>query len=653
MANDVLNVANAAELSTALANATGGETILLAAGNYGRLNLSGAEYQFPQGVTIKSADLEAPATITALNVNNAANITFDSLVFDYTFNGEPQYYRPFSVSGSSSIDFQNSVFSGDVAQGVSAASDGYGTGMGLTVRNSSDISVVDSEFFDWYKGAYFQETSDIRVAGNDVFAIRSDGMNFIDVYSVVIEDNYIHDFKRSLGSADHGDMIQFWKTGNAPASSDILIRGNVLDMGTGDYSQSLFMGSGKVSSTDPNWFYQDVVIENNVIYNAQLHGITVDGTNNLTVSNNTVLAVDGLLSGGVSIPRINLVGASTNVTVTQNVTNGINGYEGQTGWTVANNAFVQNTDPDLPGYYGDVFEVFASGETDGYNQYGVVPGSMVDNLGAVGSDLVQAYPLNGPFVPGNATTVPAPAPEPDPAPAPDPVPTPGPAPTPDPDPAPEPHPAPSPDDNTSIEPKLDGYELNIANLESANKGRGLRDDAYVADSEAGPAIVFDGDGDYARLGRLKEFEASEQIAFSVDFSRAEADGSAQRLVWNTKKFGLEVEGDGLTVFVANGDDGLHQGFTVSDLGLNDTEIHRFSVLIDQASDRLQVIVDDQVVLDERDAEFDFVGAGGREWGWKLGTKWGRYIDGEISDFRIDDEFNFVEVTDVTDDALFG
>ena len=56
-AHDIVNVTSAAELMTALGNATGGERIKLAAGNYGIISIqSGTAVNFPTDVMVVSAD---------------------------------------------------------------------------------------------------------------------------------------------------------------------------------------------------------------------------------------------------------------------------------------------------------------------------------------------------------------------------------------------------------------------------------------------------------------------------------------------------------------------------------------------------------------------------------------------------------------------
>jgi hypothetical protein len=68
---DTIRVTNAAELTQALATATGGETIMLAAGNYGRLVMidsTRANFDFASNVTIRSEDPGSPAVVTGLDM---------------------------------------------------------------------------------------------------------------------------------------------------------------------------------------------------------------------------------------------------------------------------------------------------------------------------------------------------------------------------------------------------------------------------------------------------------------------------------------------------------------------------------------------------------------------------------------------------------
>ncbi len=201
---------------------------------------------------------------------------------------------------------------------------------------------------------------------------------------------------------------------------------------------------------------------------------------------------------------------------------------------------------------------------------------------------------------------------------------------------------PSEEDSGELEPLIrGGYKLEIANITSNDKLK-LHDDTHIVDTQNGPSLYFDGKKDYASLGRMAEFEKSQKIGFSVDFTKSSADGGSERLVWNHMKVGLTLEGDGVRIHAANSDAHFARGFQIANLGLNDGAQHSATVMIDAETDRLQVVVDNVLVLDEKNTDFDFVGAGGREWGWSLGTAWNRWFEGNVQDFQVSDDFTFVE-----------
>ncbi|MFT4149721.1 MAG: right-handed parallel beta-helix repeat-containing protein [Paracoccaceae bacterium] len=391
-----ITVSNLTELYSALKASTGGETILLEGGDYGSFSLnakSGFDLDLNH-VTITSADPSDPAVFSGLGLNGVSNLTIDNVVFDYTFKaGDASYLTPFSVAKGTNVTISNSVFDGDVASGVSEAADGYGYAYGLSVRDSTGVSIEGNEFHTWLRGAIFQNSTDLTVTGNEVHDIRSDGMNFADVQGVVIEDNYFHDFRASYASGDHRDMIQFWTTGTTEPSTDITIRSNTFDIGEGSYTQSIFMRNEEVDSgrAGTAMYYQNVVIEDNTIYNGHLHGITVGETKGLTIANNSVIAVQDqdnpdASSSAVWVPTIRVAAKSTDVEITGNAVASINGYSGQSGWSVKDNAYIQNTDPYGDGYYGNVFVSSSLDASNGVHSYVALPGGILGTTGAGSSE---------------------------------------------------------------------------------------------------------------------------------------------------------------------------------------------------------------------------------------------------------------------------
>lgn len=918
----VINVSTRAELYAALSTAQGGETILLAEGDYGSLSLwegCGLNVKFPANVTLTSADAEKPASFSSMNLVKVENLTIDAVVFDYEYkSGDATSLRPFSVISSKDISITNSVFEGDVASGTNMTADGFGTAIGLTVRGSQNITLDGNEYLEWWRALTVDNSKNIEVTNNEIHDIRSDGMNFVDVQGVLIEGNYIHDFKASRESIDHADMIQFWTTGTKEPSTDIVIRKNVLDIGDGNWTQSIFMRNEMVDSglAGHEMFYRNVLIENNTIYNSHIHGISIGATDGLVIRDNSVLHVpDTSAAGGgtaaVNVPTIRVAPVSESVTITGNVTAAIAGSTGQSDWLVKSNAFVQSTNPFGVGYYGDVFVDSTVLDSDGAHHFIVEPGGLIDSLGA-GSSTIQltkiktvgevlftvetvdgnaaarvfdashtkllvgthlpnsnyvwtfsdgttatglsvthtfpsggsydatltvkmpdgtqssststltlrgsqvidfdsasgafrafstgkdqllataanlddgaiqllrtgtaasvaaeqvsalrgsddfeinltlqadqvgtggeVFRIHGAFVASVSTggifvmsfsssdgkvyalkgspslpvndgaahdisvrvvdgmmvmeidgetaakgtfggtlptsgmqgltfgnpwgkanflgdvsafsididvedypgvTIPSVTKDTPVSPeliVPELV-------------APEPVEAVPPvvEADTSVltaplhGEDWDGFVLDIDAMVGGSKK--LVDDAVAVVTDGTARIILDGDKDYVNVGRLKQYENSDRIGFSVDFTRDSEASGDDRLVWNHQRLGLTVNEDSLTIHVGTVDRGF-TSYTARDLNIRDEEMHRVSVLVDTDTDRLQVIYDNAVVLDVTGTDFDM--PDGYQWGWSVGTAWNRYYDGEIHDFRVGDQFDFVEPSGLVTPSL--
>ncbi len=361
----VITVSDAAGLRAALQDAQSGDEISLTGGDYGKLLLkpsASLDVDFPEGVVIKSADPDDQAVFTGLDLRGVSNLRFESVTFDYQYAaGDPVWLRPFQVQDSSNVQIVDAAFVGDFPEGVSEDVDGFGTGVGLSVRDSSDITIADSTLTGFHRGVIVSGSEDVTLSGNELWDMRSDGINAAGVTGLVIVDNHIHDFRVSPTSTDHPDMIQIWTNGTTSPSTDIVIDGNLLDIGQGDPVQSIFIRNDVVDRglAGAEMFYQRVTITDNVIVNGQTHGITVGETDGLMIANNTVVHSDGGYPDGVDssveIPRIEVANASVNVTIADNITSDIAGDVDQASWQVSGNAIVQDQDPFASGYYEDVF----------------------------------------------------------------------------------------------------------------------------------------------------------------------------------------------------------------------------------------------------------------------------------------------------------
>jgi len=390
-AAELHQVSSVPELQHALENVSDGMTVTLAPGDYGALFLKRFTVNAP--VTIRSKDLADPARFSGMDIRDVSGLTLENVIFDYDFQaGDKLKVRPFRVRNSKNITIRGALFEGDVARGRSSADNGFPTGFALGVYNSSDILLERNEIRNFYRGTVISQSQNVTVRGNNLHSIRMDGMNFAQVQNVRVEQNYIHDFLRSLNSKDHSDMIQFWTRNTTSPSRDVTIRDNVLSSGKGLYTQSIFMRNDQVDQglAGDELLYRNITIENNTIINAHLHGITVGETDGLFIRNNTV--VRNPTSEGKAnkpalwTPQIRVAEGSKNVEISRNVISKIVGYKHQSDWIVDRNFFVQNAIGAGPGYYEAVFGPLSVQNPTSPASFAPRKGGPLDNTG-IGSSL--------------------------------------------------------------------------------------------------------------------------------------------------------------------------------------------------------------------------------------------------------------------------
>lgn len=392
-----ITVSTPEALMAALAAAKGGEVIQLAAGDYGRLllnnNLRSHSFNFESDVKITAADPNNPPSFSSMRIIGVDHLHFDNINFDYKFNsGDSIRTTAFRVDDSNHFTISNSRFIGDLASGTGTVDDGYPIGKAFSIFKSNNIALIDNEVSHFWKGILVRDATDVVVAGNNVHSLRSDGMNFVNAHNLLIEENQFHNFIRNMEAGDHADMIQFFTDKTDGASSNVIIRSNIFDIGEALRTQSLFMRNEEVDlgRAGKEMYYRNILIENNIITNGHLNGITVGETDGLIIRNNTVLAADGTVPGGavlpVQTPRIRVSANSENVVIENNITSRITGFNDQPSWFINNNIFVQKNDPTAPNWYGDIFIPASLELQDGRYKPVLIPGSEID-LSGIGSTL--------------------------------------------------------------------------------------------------------------------------------------------------------------------------------------------------------------------------------------------------------------------------
>lgn len=314
----VYSVKNSNQLNSALAKAVGGDTITLAAGNYGAGDISSKN--FTSAVTIKSASSLNKAHFDSLQVNASSNLRFEGLDVGHALkNNEPEYSMMMRVADSSNVKLVGMAVHGSLDN--NPANDG----IGLYVVNSSNVQLMGSSFRDLFRGATFEKNTNVTVSANNFQMLRSDGVDVGAINGITIDKNYFSNF-HPVGS-DHPDAIQFWQVNQTTGSSNITITNNTVLPGAGVGTQGIFI-------SDPNAVgYSNLLIQNNLLYgNDQYHGISVDGGHGVQILGNTVLSS----SADSKTYWIQLYGG-TNFTVKDNVTDMVLVQPGASGVSLSHN----------------------------------------------------------------------------------------------------------------------------------------------------------------------------------------------------------------------------------------------------------------------------------------------------------------------------
>ena len=348
-----ITVSNATELLSALSTAQAGDQILLSAGEYGNVAISGRT--FATDVTIASADPANPAVFRTISISGSQGLAFENIKVQFTPTSTTvSWDSAVRIVNSSNISIANSeIVGGPAVNGVdpsATALDSTGNVLGLpagravTITSSSDVQIMTTDISSFHKGVVLQYVTGVTLSGNDIHHLRTTPISGGDVSNTVIEDNYLHDlFPWNWGAGDHADFIHIWTVGTSQttASDGLIIRDNYLAQGGGYAILGIFL------EDDYGLGFSGAQITGNVIYNGNAQGLRLETVRNSIVDGNVLLQSSGELKVG---PGFRLSGDTTGLQITRNVISGLDlgGLAGDS----RGNILVQSVDPNLPSYSG-------------------------------------------------------------------------------------------------------------------------------------------------------------------------------------------------------------------------------------------------------------------------------------------------------------
>jgi hypothetical protein len=313
-AGRTFSVATAAELRSALLAARGGDTILLAPGHYGNLNLQSGTFRYTGGLlNIRSADPGNRARFGQMLLGHARGLSISGVDLQSSLN------PTVSISGS------NIRFAGNRIRGGIVNGDPWDDSQtGMWIRNASNVVVVSNDFQDLRQAIWIQRATSVAVRHNN-FTILREGLNISGSTRGDIDNNLFQDFSPRYHLWEHPDAIQFWNTSETTGVSHYRIRNNFLSFGNDGNVQGIFL-----RTENRNLPHTNLEVSGNIYYGSSFHGISLDAVNDSRIFNNTIVASPwaainntsfvgaGGRQGGGMPPSI-VLGIGTNVQAANNV----------------------------------------------------------------------------------------------------------------------------------------------------------------------------------------------------------------------------------------------------------------------------------------------------------------------------------------------
>jgi hypothetical protein len=246
-------------LAARIAAAQPGQTILLASGAYGSLDIQ--KRKFPGAGLVIEAAPDAKAVFTSISIVGSEGVTLKNV--EIAMQPAPPNANIFAVTvgGSSHISM-----AGLKIHGVPGGDNG------VLFRESTDVSVADSDFKQLATGVNFLDCDRVQVLRNTLSEIEVDGVRGASSHVDVIGN---HGTNFHPGPGDHPDFIQFWAPDKGPAPTGNRVMDNVYERGQGDPAQGIFIAANN-----------DLVISGNALLGTQYSAIAIGGVHGALIENN-------------------------------------------------------------------------------------------------------------------------------------------------------------------------------------------------------------------------------------------------------------------------------------------------------------------------------------------------------------------------------
>lgn len=272
--SNTIKVSNGTELLAALKSAAAGDVIACAPGVYANFRIRG--FMTP-GVTITSADPDDLAVFADLNLQNCGGITFTGLLFDGATEDEAFLWM---VTGCEDIAFVGIEFR-DMLEGDPQEAD-----QGLKLSQCKRVQIKECEFHHLYRAVIADNIDELEISRCDFHDMARTSFYGVDIRGALIEENSFADAFPIEG--DHMDAITFNVANKVTTTRNITVRNNLIRRGKGRVTQGIIF-----NNKHPGQFFEDVVIEGNVLLGMGLNGIYVQRARRARATGNVVRRYPG------------------------------------------------------------------------------------------------------------------------------------------------------------------------------------------------------------------------------------------------------------------------------------------------------------------------------------------------------------------------
>jgi hypothetical protein len=246
---------------------------------YDSFNLS--VLKFKKDVNITSFDKTQPATLTGFTLNGTVHLHFSDLILSAPAAdpsaGLPKDNWAYSVNNSNLVSFSNITMIGDPAGTLATQSSG------IQFNRSHNCSITGSTFQYLHHAISLMKDNNVHITNNSFSWLFDDGVRGGGTSNLTVTGNNFTNMHYDPTDTDHPDCIQLWTRGIKTTASNITISNNTYVRGAGGLVHGVY-----VRDEGGSLPYQNVVISGNQMTGLGWDGITVQGANNLSVSNNSL-----------------------------------------------------------------------------------------------------------------------------------------------------------------------------------------------------------------------------------------------------------------------------------------------------------------------------------------------------------------------------